>query len=174
MSLDPFFSLSPLSPRAYTYDAANPSGPYANAYTRTFGGYTDYSSPYSLEAQHTSDELFLYSDPVLSTDQTIASLADDLYRRCALRFQFIGTNVSTSNQYLLVFRLKGYSSGIAQFFIGSDFLKAQTLTGSYDDIAILLDVPGDNTWVYVNVRLAGVGTPYYRGLFYKGVDCYLL
>ena len=45
---------------------------------------------------------------------------------------------------------------------------------SYDDIAILLDVPGDGTYVYINVRLAGVGTSPYRGLFYKGVDCYLL
>ena len=40
MSLQPFFSLSPLNPRAYTYDAANPSNPYASGAMSIYGVHT--------------------------------------------------------------------------------------------------------------------------------------
>jgi hypothetical protein len=175
MSLDPFFSLSPLSPYAYTYDAANPNNPCAFAYLNTYGGYTDLYSLRRLTDQHSDDQILLAYDPVPQSSQTIASFADDFVRRCVVRVAFRGYNVSTVNQYLLVFRLARWTgSPIAQFFIGTDLVRAETLTVSpYDDIAILIDTPGVNVWVTANVRLATAGN-YNQGFFFKGVDGYLL
>jgi hypothetical protein len=125
--------------------------------------------------QHGDDQVLLAFDPVPQSDQTIASFADHLYRRCGVYVAFRGVHVSTVNQYLLVFRLaRSVGSPIAQFFIGTDLVRAETLTVSpYDDIAILIDMPGDNVYVYATVRLASAGN-YYAGFFFKGVDCYLL
>lgn len=174
MSLAPFFSLSPLNPSTNTYDAANPNNPYAVAYLSTFGGYT--VSWAGLAAQHRNDQILLAYDPAPQTDQSIDNFVDDIYRRCVAQVGFVGRNVSTVNQYLLVFRLaRQFGSPIAQFFVGTQFVRAEALTASpYDDIAILLDTPGDNVWVNTWVRLAASGTSYYHGFFFKGVDCYLL
>ena len=174
MSLQPFFSISPLNPTAYTYDAANPGNPYANAYLTTFGVYTHAS--YSLASQHANDQLLLARDPVPDSNQAISNYNDDVFRRSAVFAQFRGTNVSTVNQYLLVFRLaRVFGSPIAQFFAGTQFLRAETLTASpYDDVAILLDVPGNSSYVYPIVRLAATGSGTYHGFYFMGMDCYLL
>jgi hypothetical protein len=175
MSLEPFFSLSPLSPSAITYNAANPSAPHANAYLDTFGGFTRHVSPRTFSDQHSNNQILLGYDPVLDTDQTITTLFDSFYRRCAVSLTFSGHNVSTRNQYLLVFRLaRAFGHPTAQFFVGTSFVRSEPLTQSpYDDIAILLDTPGNDFWVYAYVRLAG-DFSYYHGFFFKGVDCYLL
>ena len=176
MSLDPFFSISPLSPVAFTYDAANPNAPYSSAYLHTFGGHTGYFSPRRMADQHSSDQILLAYDPVPEADQTIADLGDDVYRRSTVQVLFAGNNVSTVNQYLLVFRLaREIGSPIAQFFVGTDFERAEALTQSpYDDIAILLDTPGTGVFVYIYVRLAAPDASSFHGFFFKGVDCYLL
>lgn len=176
MSLEPFFSLSPLSPYAYTYDAANSNNPYAFAELITFGGFTLSYTPRRLADQHSNDQILLEYDPVPQTDQSIASYVDDFYRHCTARVLFRGTNVSTANQYLLVFRLaRDFGAPIAQFFVGTQFVRAEALTASpYDDIAILLDTPGDDVWVTTFVRLAVAGAGASHGFFFKGVDCYLL
>ena len=176
MSLDPFFSLSPNSPRMETYDGANPNAPYAYAKVDTTGGRSFPWSGQSLVDQHSSDKILLGYDPVSSSDQTITNVIDDLYRRCSVRVGFYGANVTTANQYLLVFRLeRSFGSPIAQFFVGADFVQAEDINLSpYDDVAMLLDTPGDRTWTYVNVRLAALNATYYTSFFFKGVDCYLL
>lgn len=176
MSLDPFFSLSPLSPNANTYDAANTTAPYANAYLRSFGGMTNFYNPYTLTSQQANDQLLIAYDPVTDSDQTATNYVSDLYRRCTVHAVFKGTNVDTNNQYLLIFRLaRAFGFPTAQFFIGTDFVRAEPLTASpHDDIAILLDVPGDNMYVHTFVRLAAPGSSHGHGFFFKGVDCYLL
>lgn len=176
MSLDPFFSLSPLSPSANTYDAANPQAPYGYAYLQTYGGQTAYHSARSLADQYSNDQVLLAFDPVAETDQAIASFGNDVRRHCTARIDFIGENVSTVNQYLLVFRLaREIGSPIAQFFVGTQFVRGEALTQSpYDDIAILLDTPGNDVWVRMTVRLAAPDASYYHGFYFKGVDCYLL
>ena len=177
MPLVPFFSLSALNPWEYTYSPANLNAPWANAnIAATYGGVVSYQSPFRLADQHGSDQILLGLDPVPETNQTITNLYDDIYRRCALVVGFTGYGVSTANQYLLVFRLaRQVGSPIAQFFVGTQFVLAEALTQSpYDDVAILLDTPGDAVLVRVVVRLAGPGTGNYHGFFFKGVDCYLL
>ena len=115
-------------------------------------------------------------DPVPDTDQTIANVANDVYRHSAARISFRGTNVSTINQYLLVFRLgRELGSPTAQFFVGTQFVRAEALTQEpYDDVAILLDTPGDNISVYVTVRLAAGPAGTFHGFYFMGVDGYLL
>lgn len=175
MSLDPFFSLSPLSPYAYTYDAANPNAPYTYAHIHTYGGHTGAWSPERLADQYNSDQILLGYNSVPETDQTVADLGNDVYRRSAARIAFKGFNVKTVNQYLLVFRLaRRAGSPIAQFFIGTQFVRAEALTvAPYDDIAILLDTPGE-TFVSLIVRLAAADALVFHSFFFKGVDCYLL
>jgi len=176
MSLDPFFSLSPLNPSAHTYDAANKSAPWATAGLTSFGGYTAKNNPYNLASQHAGDQLLISHDPVADTDQTVTDIETGFSRRSAVSATFTGVNVNTNNQYLLIFRLaKAIGAPIAQFFIGVDFVRAEPLTASpHDDIAILLDVPGDRQRVQMFVRLAAAGGGYGHGFFFKGVDCYLL
>lgn len=175
MSLQPFFSLSALSPSAYTYDAANPTDPYASAFLYTIGGYAGIGSN-SLTSQHTNDRILLAYDPVADTNQAVSSFANDVFRHASVYAPFRGRNVSTINQYLLVFRLaRAFGSPIAQFFVGTQFVRAEPLTASpHDDVAILLDVPGDGTTVYPIVRLAASGSGIYHGFYVMGMDCYLL
>jgi hypothetical protein len=177
-SLKPFFSLSPLTPGQYTYDPANPSKPHCIAYFVSYGGRLDLSGTANLEGQYNANQVLLGWDPVPETEQTLTNLADDIYRHCAIFLVFKGTNVSTNNQYLLIFRLAralGSSHPIAQFFVGSSFVRAEGLTQSpHDDIAILLDAPEDNMYVYAVVRLAAAGNSVFESFFFKGVDCYLL
>ena len=106
MTLQPFFSLSPLDPYAYTYDAANPNAPYAHALQYSFGGMTLYTYPHRLDDQYNNEELILGYDPVDPAEQTIGDLVADVYRRSALRIYFTGNNVSTENQYLLLFSIR--------------------------------------------------------------------
>ena len=176
MSLNPFFSLSPLSPYVYNYDAANPNATYAAAYLYTYGGHTSYGQAWNLTGQHSNDQILLGRNPVSDADQTIANTADDIFRRSAAWINFRGVHVSTTNQYLLLFRLaRVFGSPIAQFFVGTQFVRGEALTQApYDDIAILLDTPGDGAWVYISVRLAASGTSTSHAFFFKGVDCYLL
>jgi hypothetical protein len=176
MSLEPLFSLSPVNPRVYNYDPANPSFPYASATLQAFGGFTRFYSPYTLADQHDDDEIHIGFDPVQESEQTITSAVDDFYRRCGVFLSFAGYNVNTVNQYLLVFRLaKALGSPIAQFFVGTSLVRDEALTQSpYDDIAILLDTPGDGSGVTMFVRLAGPTSSFYQSFFFKGVDCYLL
>ena len=176
MSLDPFCSLSPNGPSASTYDPANPSAPYANAILYSYGGGTRSYGPLTLPSQHANNQLLIAFDPVADTDQTVTNWQTGFDRRSAVYARFKGNNLNTNNQYLLIFRLaKAFGSPIAQFFIGSDFVRAEPLTASpHDDIAILLDVPGNHQYVYTIVRLAASGSNYYHGFFFKGVDCYLL
>lgn len=175
MSLDPFCSLSPNSPSAYTYDPANPSAPYVSALLWSCGSGTR-SGPRTLPSQYANNQLLIAFDPVADTDQTVTNWNADFDRHSAVFTRFRGINVNTNNQYLLIFRLaKTFGSPIAQFFIGSDFVRAEPLTGEpHDDIAILLDVPGNYQYVHATVRLAASGSQYYHGFFFKGVDCYLL
>jgi hypothetical protein len=176
VSLEPFFSLSPLNPGQYTYDPANPSEPYCIALFLTYGGRLDVSGDTNLAGQYNANQVFLGGDPVPESEQTLTDLVDDVYRRCAVFLVFKGTNVSTTNQYLLIFRLaRKVGSPIAQFFIGSSLVRAEEVTQSpHDDVAILLDSPGDNVYVHAIVRLAAANNSIFDSFFFKGVDCYLL
>jgi hypothetical protein len=59
----------------------------------------------------------------------------------------------------------------AQFFVGSNLVRSEDLSGE-EQIAILLDVPGDGTGTSITVRLAS--TSPYVGMGFQGMDCYLL
>ena len=173
MSLDPFFSLTPLNSVDYTY--VNQDDPYAYAHFEATGVYT---APYltnNLTGQYNGDRLLLHHDPVLDTDQTINNLTDDVRRKCAIRIIFRGANIGAARQYLLVFRLKKYiGSPIAQFFIGTQFIRAEALTQSpYDDIAILFEA-AENIYFNPVVRLAAPNNSAWHGFYFMGVDCYLL
>lgn len=170
--LQPFFSLTPLDPYHHTYGMGDPQAPYAQASLYSYGGYTSASHSYWLSDQHSSDEIILSDDPVELADQAIGSVPDDLYRRCTIRLCFTGWNVSTKNQYLLLLALRGIrQSPTAQFFVGTDFVRAEELSGD-ETVAILLDCPGPNRTTEIYVRLAS--PVQWATMGFKGVDCYLL
>jgi hypothetical protein len=174
MTLQPFFSLTPLNPRIYTYSAAQPDAPYASAYLVSYGGVSCYYSPCRLTDQYSNDELVLGFDPVDPADQTIVNFYTAFYSRNAIRFYFRGTNVSTENQYLLLFSLRGlYRTPIVQFFVGTTLVRSEELKLSgYEQVAILMDVPGNDVAAHVNLRLAS--SEEYSMFAFKGMDCYLL
>jgi len=175
ISCDPFFSLTPLNPYAFTFDRANPEDPFVEARLYSTGVCTGAIPPYSLTAQYNSDQLLLCLDPVLDTDEAINDIANDIYRKCTIQIIFRGYNIGAARQYLLVYRLKkGFGSPIAQFFIGDQPVRAEAITQSpYDDIAILLDVP-EAAYVFPTMRLAADDNDYKHGFYFMGVNCYLL
>ncbi len=172
MALQPFFSLTPSRPQAFTYDSANPSAPYASGYLASFGGFTSFASPYRLGDQNTNDEIIVGYDPVDLADQTIGSLINDLRRRCTIQVYFVGYNVTTANQYLLLFALRRvWGSVSAQFFVGADLVRTEQLSGD-EQVAILMDTPGSGVTVHVYVRLAS--PDFFAIMGFQGMDCYLL
>lgn len=171
MSLEPFFSLSPRSPQAYTYNPDHPDVPSVFAYT-VIRGATYTPTINSLEYQHKTDQAYLSHDPVSTSDQAIHKYG----RQCTIRVEFNGFNVDTSHQYLLLFRLaKDLGSPVVQLFVGTSLVRAETLSQSpHDDIGILLDAPGNDMYVNVFARLAAADNSPNHGFLFKGVDCYLL
>ena len=172
MALEPFFSLTPLHPRVYTYDPSKPGEPYVYAYMDSFGGVTRNYDPCQLADQHSNDELILGYDPVDPADQSIVTTATPIFRSNTIIFFFRGTNVSTENQYLLLFSLRGlFGTPIVQFFAGTTLVRSEELSGE-EQVAILMDVPGDRASNSFYLRLA---SPDYYSMFgFKGMDCYLL
>ena len=171
MSLDPLFSMTPLNPFVNTYDPGSPDAPRAYGFMRTFGGHTYDLPPYSLQRQFDDGQIILGHDPVAPGDLAIDSMTDDFHRRCCARLQFRGINVATDNQYLLLFALNGIAGATAQFFIGTEAVREEAVSGS-EQVAVLLDVPGDGIFVDFIVRLASASSTARLG--FQGMDCYLL
>jgi hypothetical protein len=169
--IEPLFSLTPLSPTVTTYDPANPTAPYGEAYFSTYGGYTDALPGRQLRDQYNNDEVILGFDAVPQS-QPVFSGDDSPHRHCSLELYFRGVNVSTENQYLLLFSLRNIAGEPqAEFILGSEIVDTETITGS-EQHALMFDCPGDDTWSRVIVRLA---SPYYASrLGFKGLDCVLL
>ena len=173
MAIQPGFSLSPLNPKEYTYDPANPTSPYFSSSLYCTGVYNSIDS-YSLETQYNNNEIILGFNPVATNDQTVSSIIDDLIRHSVIQVYFRGINVNTNNQYLLLFALRGglYASE-AQFFIGTDLIRIEPIASNADEqIAILMDCPGNNKSTNIFVRLAS--DSYYAKMTFKGLDCFLL
>ncbi len=172
MALQTFFSLTPKSPRVNSYNSANPTAPYVNAYLYSYGGITFSSGYWTLAGQYNNDEIIVGYDPVGLNEQTISNTINDIYRRCVIRIYFYGKNVSTENDYMLLFALRGIGGNPnAQFFIGSDLVRTEPLTAD-EQVPILIPCPGDGIGIKVYIRLAS--DSYYARMGFKGVDCYLL
>ena len=170
MSLPTFFSISPLNPYYQGYDAANPSAPYANAYSYICGTIVWYYSSRSLAYQHANDMVIMGYDAVPLTNQDLWT--PHPYQACMSRIYFYGVNVNTENQYLLIFELKQIAgTPHAQFFVNNDLVDTVQVTG-IEQHAILLDCPGDGSGVSVWVRLASPS--WTAAMAFRGVDCYLL
>ena len=171
MALEPFFSLTPNTPNGNTYDPANPSAPYATGILNCYGVVIGWGT-WSLASQSANNEALLGYSATGLTDQTISNTVNDLYGRSSLRIWFTGQNVSTENQYLLLFALRGVQgSPTAQFFVNGALVDTEELSGN-EQVAVLLDCPGSGVRTTVHVRLASAS--YWAIMGFKGVDCYLL
>ncbi len=171
MPLNTLFSLTPNNPWAYSYDSANPNAPYAMGHLASYGGHSAGYSPYRLPDQSTNNEIIVGYNPATPGDGTINSLADDFYARSTITVNFYGDNVATDNQYLLLAQLNGRIEATAQFFIGTELVREEAISGE-EQVAVLIDVPGDAVPVTFYIRLAS--TSPYASMGFKGLDCYLL
>ena len=171
-ALQPFFTLSPSSPQDNTYNAANATAPYGLGQLYCFGIYTGYTTPKRFSDQYAANEVILGYDPVALTDQAISDVPNDVYRRPSLRIDFRGYNVNTGNQYLLLLALRRVQgTPTAQIFVNTSLVDTEELSGD-EQMAVLLDCPGDGIATTVYVRLAS--HYYWSQMAFKGVDCYLL
>ena len=170
MTLPTFFSVTPSAPSINTYDPANPSAPYAGAWFYTFGGFARYYNPYRIGDQYNNNEIIVGYDAVPLADQDIYSKGHP-YRCCVMKLYFSAYNVSTENQFLLLFELRGlWGPASAQFFVGTDLVDTTELTG-VETHAILMDCPGPGG-ISMYVRLAS--NNWSAAMAFRGVDCYLL
>jgi hypothetical protein len=169
MALEPFFSLTPLNPRTFTYDPSKPDEPYAIASMDCYGVMSLNHDPNRLADQYRNNELLLGYNPVDPADQTMDT---EFYRQNVVRFVFVATKVSTDNQYLLLFSLRGViGPPIIQFFAGASLVRSEELSGE-EQVANLMDVPGDRVTTQVYLRLASSVCTI--AFWMKGMDCYLL
>ena len=171
MCLNPFFSLTPNAPWALTYDASQPQAAHAHAALITYGGITSWGNPPSILQQSANNEVSVGSNAVLPTDLSMSNF-DDISRRCGLWLHVTGYNVDATNQYLVVFRLRGGYEASAQFFIGHNYLESHPLTAIEARHAILIDCPGNGLSINVYVRLASPET--WDNMTILGVDCCLI
>ena len=172
MSLPTFFSLSPLNPYLYSYDPDNPNAPYAYALCQNFGATVLQSGIWTLASQHLNDRVIMGYDAQPLTNQDLWT--PHPHKTCTSRIYFYGYNVSTENQYLLIFELEQIRLHLdthAQFFVNSDLVDTVQVTG-IEKHAILLDCPGHGILVQVWVRLASPN--WQAAMGFKGVDCHLL
>ncbi len=174
MALNPFFSLSAVNPFVYTYDPANPNDPYANAWLYSYGGHTRFDSPYKLQDQVNDDQIIVGYDAVDPADENdITNYTDELYKRCVIYTYFRGINVTPAQQYLLIFEFhRLYYNTAVQFFVGTDWVRTEPLNNTDDQVALLIDVPGNNVYVNVYARLAA--DFYHKSMGFRGVGCYLI
>ena len=124
--------------------------------------------------QNANDEIFIGGPNVPTSDVTITTPAD-WRSHSYIRVRFYGHNVSTENQYLLLYSLRRVVPGYpttAQFFVGNNLVDTQEIVGD-DQVAILLDCPGGGVFLPdIIVRLASDTT--WATMGFKGVDCFLL
>lgn len=171
MSIPTFFSLSPLNPYSYDYDSARPNAPYAYALCQTFNALVLHSGRWTLANQHLNDRVIMGYDAQPLANQDLWT--PHPFKTCTSMIFIRGYNVSTENQYLLIFELQQISGSEthAQFFVNSDLVDTVQVTG-IEKNAILLDCPGDGTLVQVWVRLASPS--WTAAMAFRGVDCHLL
>jgi len=105
-------------------------------------------------------------------DQDITSIEHDVRGRCTIHVYLRGHNVSTENQYLVLFALGGLDFISVQFFVNTDLVRTEELGPVEAQVAILLDCPGDGVTVELYVRLASSGGR--ARMAFQGMDCYLL
>lgn len=171
MAIQPFVSLTPSAPYASTYNAAAPADPHAYAYLLSYGGHTKHYSPYRIGDQLNDDQLIVGYNPVSPAELTISSYQEDIFERSVITTIVQGYNVSADNQFLFLFALNGISAATAQFFFGTEFIRAEEIAGD-EQVAILVDSPGTTASLSVYIRLAS--SAYHAAMGFKGMDCFLL
>lgn len=171
MSLDTFLTMTPLTPYVHTYDATNPGAPYGVGWLSFFGTYIGYGGSNSLETLHEANEVLLGGNPVPLSNKAIVDVRADIFRRSAMQLTFRGINVSTNNQYLLIFHLKGEVMPTAQFFVGTELAREEQIH-LQQQVALLMDVPDDNIYVCIYIRIASNNPS--EMMRFKGVDIFLL
>ncbi len=188
MSVQPFFSLSPINSEINNYDPANTEAPYVFATLSSYGGWTNGftgNAPAlaNLGIQCERDEIILGYNSVSPNDQSIDDVVNDVFRRCCIRILVKFENLSADNQVLFVMALRNPISTHplavtphAQFFVNHSFVNTEVLaTVSYERVSILMmDAPTNGVFTDITIRLAAErGTPL-SALGFGGVDCYLL
>jgi len=122
----------------------------------------------SLEVQYNANEVILASDPALLSDKVLGSY----YKHCTMKLVVKSYNVSLENQYLMIFHLNAIKGEpTAQFFVGAELVREEKISGE-EQVALLMDVPGNEEFVFVHVRLASSSYAYWLGI--KGVDIFVL
>jgi hypothetical protein len=173
MALEPALVLSAVNPFWSGYDPASPTAPHVNAALFSFGGFTMGVSPYGVSDQVSNDELIIGYDPADPADENdLTSINDDICRRSAISVAIHGANVTADHQYLLVFGLaKHRGTPIAQFFVGTKWVKSETIDNDTETVALLIDAPGPGR-VPVRMRLAANDS--YAVLGITGIEGFII
>ena len=175
MALTPEFSISAVNPSESGYSGSGI--PYLYGALYSYGGYTSASYGYRLGDQHSNDELIIGYDPVDPADESdLTSVLDGINRRSAYLLYLYAGSVRADNQFLLIFGLTNpYTTypAVAQFFVGTEWVRSDPIDDSTETVALLVDSPGDgNSTLTIYVRLAA-NSPYGRiGL--TGIEGFLL
>jgi len=175
MALVPEFSVSAVNPYVSGYSGSGT--PYLSGYLLSYGGFTSYYSPYSIDAQHSGDELIIGYDPVDPADESdLASYNDDVYRRCVFRLVVGADDVRADHQFLFVFGFTNpvtFYPAVAQFFVGTEWIRSDPIDDPTETVALLVDSPGDgSTFLNIFVRLAAESQ--YARIGLTGIEGFIL
>jgi hypothetical protein len=178
MPLQSAFTISATNPHHIGYDPASPNSPYLRASLYSFGGFThSHLGGLTLSDQVATDTLIVGRDVADPADENnITDYATDIYHYSSFLVAVSGGGLTTDNQYLLVFGLKRPAlsySPVAQFFVGTEWVRSVSIDDDEETVALLIDTPDSAYgWVAVYVRLASDVAVDLLGL--TGVEGYLL
>jgi hypothetical protein len=176
MALTPQFSISALNPSASGYSGAG--NPYLYGSLYSYGGMTGPYSPNRLDAQHSNDELIIGYDPFDPADENdITNYGDGILRRSAYRLDVGAYGVRADHQFLFVFGLTNPLNlshpAVAQFFVGTEWVRSDPIDDPTETVALLVDSPGDGTAALnIFVRLAAQSPSARIGL--TGIEAFIL
>jgi len=162
----PWFSLSPKHP---VHSVPPSTEPTAFAYQSCFG-VTFGSGNYSLEAQYAADEAVFHSrhhlvDAAATSPAPYGSVN-------SVQIAFLGYNVTTENQYLLIFDLEGHNCQ-AKIYVNRTLVQTEPLSGT-KQVSLLIDCPGPEVYTYITIEHAKTPEGGHGYMRYRGVDCYLV
>ena len=171
--LEPYFSLSPMSPNYY-YAPGN-NQPTIDARLSCYGGYLGYYSIYHLSDYSANDRFVIGRDAVsLSDEADITDVKAQIRQKSTVHVLFYGYYYPVGKQMLLIFGFgRNQNEPInIQFFINGDFVMSQPIYGTSDQVAIIVELPEGSIWADVYARVAANSSSYTAS--FLGMHAYLI
>lgn len=175
MALEPSITLTGKNPYVTSYSAAAPNAPYLSAYFFGYCGFIAGAAPFRLADQYVNDEVIVGGRAINLAGPAPGGFTENY---SCIDVSVTGRNVTANNQYLLVFSLRGiWPNTHVKFYpgwFGVPPLRTEPLPATPQNIALLVDCPGDGRNVWITAVLASPGGGVEGKMGFRGMSGYIL